>query len=67
MGTDAANIAYQTDDFFDFSQTSPPPDTPRGNPNSNDFYFFGGITLSFALVNPDRVGGGRGQIGCPTF
>jgi len=67
VGLEAANIAYQTDDLFDFGQTSPAPDTPRGNPNVNDFYFYGGITLSFALLNPERIGNGRGQIGCPTF
>ncbi len=67
VGIEAADIAYQTDDFFGTNPTSPPVGTNRGNPNSNDFYFIGGITLSYALFNPDRVGGRRGQIGCPTF
>lgn len=66
VSLDAANLAYQSDDFFNFEQTSPLPGTPRGNPDSNDFYFYSGITLSFSLINPDRIGG-RGQLGCPTF
>lgn len=66
-GLTAANIAYQSDDFFDVSQTSPPPGSVRGNPNFNDYYFIGGITLSYNLINPYRTSGRRGQIGCPTF
>lgn len=67
VGIEAADIAYQTDDFFQTEQSSPLPGTPRGNPNSNDFFFVGGITLSYAIINPNRLGGRRGQIGCPTF
>lgn len=67
VGIEAADIAYQTDDFFNSEQTSPPLNTNRGNPNSNDFFFVGGITLSYSIINPDRVGGRGRQIGCPTF
>lgn len=61
----AADISYQVDDFFDINQTTPLPDTRRGNPNVNDWFFIAGITLSYNLVNPDRANG-KG-IGCPTF
>lgn len=67
VGIDAANIAYQTDDLFDTTQSSPPPGTPRGNPNTNDYYILGGITISYSIVNPSRLGGRRGQVGCATF
>ena len=64
-GTISADISYQVDDFFDLNQTTPLPNTNRGNPNLNDFFFIAGITLSYNLVNPDRANG-RG-VGCPTF
>ena len=66
-GVVAANIAYQADDFFGLEQSGPIPGTGRGNPKYNDFYVVGGITLSYALINPYRTTGRRGQIGCPTF
>ncbi len=61
----AADISYQVDDFFDINQTTPLPNTVRGNPKQNDGYIIAGITLSYNLINPDRANG-RG-IGCPTF
>lgn len=61
----SADISYQVDDFFDLDQTTPLPNTPRGNPKQNDFYFITGITLSFNLINPERANS-KG-IGCPTF
>lgn len=61
----AADISYQVDDFFDINQTTPLPDTRRGNPQLNDWFFIAGITLSYNLINPERANG-RG-IGCPTF
>ncbi len=64
-GVISADISYQVDDFFELNQTTPLPDTPRGNPNANDWFFIAGITLSYNLVNPERARGGG--IGCPTF
>ena len=64
-GTLSADISYQVDDFFDLNQTTPLPDTRRGNPKLNDLFFIAGITLSYNLVNPER-GNGQGM-GCPTF
>jgi len=64
-GTIAADISYQVDDFFDLNQTTPLPDTRRGNSKLNDGFIIAGITLSYYLVNPERVSG-RGM-GCPTF
>lgn len=64
-GVISADISYQVDDFFDLNQTTPLPDTPRGNPNVNDWFFVAGITLSYNLINPERARGGG--IGCPTF
>jgi len=61
----AADISYQVDDFFDINQTTPLPNTARGNPKLNDGFIIVGITLSYNLVNPDRANG-KG-IGCPTF
>jgi len=66
-GVTAANIAYQSDDFFNVEQTSPPLGSVRGNPNYKDYYFMAGITLSYNLIDPYRTSGRRGQIGCPTF
>ncbi len=64
-GVLSADISYQVDDFFDLNQTTPLPNTRRGNPNLNDLFFIAGITLSYNLVNPERASG-RGM-GCPTF
>lgn len=61
----AADISYQVDDFFDINQTTPLPNTRRGNPSVNDWFFIAGITLSYNLINPERSSG-KG-IGCPTF
>ena len=61
----AADISYQVDDFFGLDQTSPLPNTKRGNPNVNDFFFIIGISLSYNLINPERSSGK--EIGCPTF
>lgn len=66
-GVIAGNIAYQADDFFDTSQGSPIRGTVRGNPNNNDFFLTGGITISYSIINPDRMGGSRRAMGCPTF
>ncbi len=66
-GVIAANLAYQADDFFNTTNGSPARGTVRGNPNSNDWFLTGGITISYSIINPDRLGGGRGAIGCPTF
>ena len=64
-GLIAANISYQVDDFFDLDQITPLPDTPRGNPKINDFFFIAGITLSYNLINPERSSGR--EIGCPVW
>jgi len=64
-GVISADISYQVDDFFNLNQTTPLPDTPRGNPDLNDWFFIAGITLSYNLVNPERARGGG--LGCPTF
>jgi len=66
-GVLAANLAYQADNFFGAAESSPLPGTARGNPNNNDFFLTGGITISYSIINPDRLGGGRGAMGCPTF
>ena len=65
VSVQAADIAFQVDDFFGVEQTSPLPGTNRGNPNVNDWFLIGGITLSYKLINRDR--GQRKGIGCPTF
>lgn len=64
-GVLAADIAYQVDDFLGLEQTSPLPNTVRGNPNAYDYYLYTGISISYNLVNPER--GRGGGIGCPTF
>ena len=39
----------------------------RGNPSSKDWYYFGGVGLSFRLVSqPDRSHIGKARYGCPT-
>jgi len=65
-GVIAANLAYQVDDFFDAEQGSPIPGILRGNSDINDWFLTGGITISYSIINPERIGG-RGAIGCPTF
>ena len=65
-GVIAANLAYQVDDFFGAEQGSPVPGTIRGNSAINDWFLTGGITVSYSIINPERIGG-RGAIGCPTF
>ncbi len=66
-GATSANIAYQTDNFFGTDETSPGRGIVRGNPNNNDFFLTGGITISYSIINPDRMGGSRRAMGCPTF
>ncbi len=66
-GVIAANLAYQADDFFGTTQGSPIRGTVRGNPNNNDLFLMGGITISYSIINPDRLGGSRRAMGCPTF
>lgn len=65
FGRISADIAYQVDDFFDIEQTSPLPNTARGNPNLNDLFFLFGFTISYNIINPARLKGGG--IGCPRF
>ncbi len=62
-GTLVANLA---DRAFELTGAEPEErnGSPRGNPDQNDWYFTGGITISYHFY--DLLGGGRGR-GCPVW
>jgi opacity protein-like surface antigen len=61
----AVDYAFRGDDL-NHSRAYPGEGIARGNPKSKDFYYTGGITLSFRLQgNPDRNKPGKGKTGCP--
>ena len=45
----AADLSFRTPEFRDDINLPNPEGTSRGNPDNDDWYFFGGITVSFYL------------------
>jgi hypothetical protein len=66
-GSKALELAYRGDELTN-STAYPAAETRRGNPDIKDFYYTGGIGISFRIGSGDGGGsrGGKGQLGCPT-
>lgn len=65
-GSKALELAYRGDELTG-STAYPAAGTRRGNPAIKDFYYTGGIGISFRISSGDGGGnrGGKGQLGCP--
>ncbi|MFM2359413.1 MAG: hypothetical protein RLY16_1406, partial [Bacteroidota bacterium] len=66
-GSKAVELAYRADEL-NISLPYPTVGNRRGNPDIKDFYYTGGIGISFRIGSGDGGGsrGGKGQLGCPT-
>jgi len=60
----AADLAHRTGEFVGTPPQEPIDGAPRGNPNNNDWYVLGGVTLGYSFV--DAFGGRRGTP-CPSI
>lgn len=64
-GQRAVDLAFRKDELLP-AATYPPQGAIRGNPKSKDFYYTGGLTLSFRLQGNDGKGkSGKSKLGCP--
>ena len=64
----AANLANRTGEFLGTDPVIVATGTQRGNPDSKDWYFMSGVTLSYNLFDDNNGwGGGKNQIGCPIY
>jgi len=61
-GENAANLANRTGEYLGTEPINIP-GAGRGNPNTNDWYVFTGITFTYNFL--DGIGGGK-KYGCPT-
>lgn len=64
-GQQAVDLAFRGDEI---NPLLPYPNEGniRGNPKSKDFYYTGGVSVSFRLQgNPNRGKPGKGKLGCP--
>ncbi|MEM8906873.1 MAG: DUF6089 family protein [Bacteroidota bacterium] len=62
----AATLANRTGEFLGTDPVLVPTGSQRGNPDSKDWYFVTGVTLSYSLFDDDNGwAGGKDQIGCP--
>ncbi|MBL0359036.1 MAG: hypothetical protein IPP72_20195 [Chitinophagaceae bacterium] len=64
-GQQAVDIAFRSDEI---NPALPYPDQGaiRGNPKSKDFYYTGGVSISFRLQSGGGNGrAGKGKLGCP--
>lgn len=59
-GSKAVELAYRAGEIKGGSPLYPAAGTPRGNPGVNDWYYFGGVTLSIRLGN-GLLGHGNGS------
>lgn len=68
-GAKAVELAYRGGETVHGSPVYPAAGTKRGNPNTKDWYYFSGITLSYRLFarEANYGAGGRGgkDLGCP--
>jgi hypothetical protein len=64
-GQQAVDLAFRSDEINPLLQY-PNEGNIRGNPKSKDFYYTGGVSVSFRLQgNPNRGKPGKGKLGCP--
>ena len=65
----AAELANRTGEYFGSDPVILPTGTQRGNEQADDWYFMGGVTISYNLIGSNN-GLGRGSrngFGCPRF
>lgn len=63
-GAKAVELSYRGGELKGGDPTYPAEFTLRGSPDSKDWYYFSGITVTIGIGNL-LVGGGRGRISCP--
>lgn len=63
----AVDMSYRGNQVSGGNPNYPPKSEQRGNPESNDSYYFGGIHLTYKLGNGFGGGGGgrKNKMGCP--
>jgi Domain of unknown function (DUF6089) len=67
-GSQAVALSYRGDEIVGGIPSYPVEGDGRGNPKSNDWYYFTGITLSFRIGDWSGGGGSGGKVkgmGCP--
>jgi hypothetical protein len=67
-GQKAVDMAYRGDEIPGGSPTYPQKDAQRGSPKHNDYYYFGGLHITYRLGSGGGMFGGGGkknQMGCP--
>ncbi len=65
-GQQAVDLAFRGSELKN-GQTYPVDGTTRGNPKTNDWYYFTGLTVSFNLgIVKNGVNNLKGKTGCPT-
>lgn len=65
-GPEAVELAYRGNELKTGSQTYPAAGKVRGDPSANDWYYFSGVTVSFALGNGGNNTGRLSEYRCPT-
>lgn len=67
-GQRAVDLAFRSDELKGTTISYPAVNTPRGNANNKDWYYFAGLGVSFRLspvFDPGRHSSGR-SLGCPS-
>ncbi len=68
-GNTTVSLAYRGDEAKNGNPNYPAAGTTRGNPDSKDWYYFSGITVSYRLFSSGhslgKLGGGGSGIKCP--
>ncbi len=65
----AAALGNRTGEYLGTDPVDVPTGTQRGNPNADDWYFIGGVTVSYNIYGNNSGLGRRGKdnLGCPKF
>ena len=68
-GALAAALGNRTGEYLGTEPIQVATGTQRGNPAADDWYFIGGVTVSYNIFgdNGGLKGGGKESFGCPTF
>lgn len=65
-GPKAVEMAFRGGEVKGSNATYPAAGTKRGNPETKDWFYFSGITVSYRLFGREMSSSGRrGQLGCP--
>ena len=68
-GALAAELGNRTGEYLGTEPINVTTGTQRGNPDADDWYFIGGVTVSYNIFGNSGGlgGGGKDNFGCPTF